>query len=110
MRIAPRRAFVPDVIITCPPTPPTQMETTTLLIVVEVLSPSTAAFDHAAKLEGYFSLLSLMHYLLIDPDRAVLILQSRGREGVIESRILHEGTVRLDPPGLAFEVAELFAP
>ena len=87
---------------------PDDIETSSPLIVVEVLSPSTAAFDHGAKLEGYFSLASLVHYLLVDPDRRVAILHSRGREGVIETRILREGEVRLDPPGLAFEVAELF--
>ncbi len=42
------------------------------------------------------------------PTGAWLILHSRGREGVIETRILREGEVRLDPPGLAFDVAELF--
>ncbi len=108
VRIAKRRTFVPDVLVTCPPTPDKKMETTNPLVVVEVLSPSTAAFDHGAKLEGYFSLASLAHYLLIDPDRRVLILHSRGREGVIETRILHEGEVRLDPPGIAFEFADLF--
>ncbi len=107
VRIAPRRAFVPDVLVTSPPTPPDAMETSTPLVVVEVLSPSTAAFDHGAKLEGYFSLASLAHCLLIDPDRRVLILHSRGRD-VIETRILHEGEVRLDPPGLAFDLGELF--
>ncbi len=109
VRVTARRSFVPDASVICPPPHPNDIDTTTPLIVVEVLSPSTAAFDHGAKLEGYFSLPSLMHCLLIDPDRAVLILHSRGQEGVIETRILHEGTVRLDPPGLSFEVAELFS-
>jgi Uma2 family endonuclease len=109
VRIAERRAFVPDVLVTCPPTLPKQLETTNPLVVVEILSPSTAALDHGAKLEGYFSLPGLAYYLLIDPDRRVLIQHSRGREGVIETRILHEGEVRLDPPGIAFDVSELFA-
>ena len=108
VRITSRRAFVPDVLVTCPPAPPKETTTSTPLIVVEVLSPSTAGFDHGAKLEGYFSLPSLVHYLLVDPDRRVLILHSRGREGVIETRILREGEVKLDPPGLAFDVSELF--
>ena len=108
VRISAKRAFVPDASILCPPQRPDDIETSTPVVVVEVLSPSTAAFDHGAKLEGYFSLSSLAHYLLIDPDRRVLIHHSRGREGVIETRILHEGAVRLDPPGLAFDMGELF--
>jgi len=109
VRIAGRRTFVPDVLVTCPPTPNRTLETSNPLIVVEVLSPSTAAFDHGAKLEDYFSLPSLAHYLLIDPDRRVVILHSRGREAVIETRILRDGEVKLDPPGLAFAFDELFA-
>jgi Uma2 family endonuclease len=108
VRTTHRRAFIPDVLVTCPPTPDRTMETTTPLIVVEVLSPSTAAFDHGAKLEGYFSLESLAHYLLIDPERRVVIQHSRGREGVIETRILRDGELKLDPPGLAFAFGELF--
>ena len=108
VRITNRRAFIPDVMVTCLPAPDKEVATTNPLIVVEILSPTSAAFDHGAKLEGYFSLPSLAHCLLVDPDRRVLILHSRGREGVIETRILREGEVRLDPPGLAFDVAELF--
>ena len=51
-----------------------------------------------------------MHCLLIDPDRQVAILHSRGQRDVIETRILREGAVRLDPPGIAFALNELFAP
>jgi Uma2 family endonuclease len=109
VRISARRAFVPDASVVCPPPGPNDIETTTPLIVVEVLSPATAAYDHGAKLEGYFSLASLAHYLLIDPERRVVILHSRGREGVIETRILRDGEVKLDPPGLAFAFDELFA-
>lgn len=108
VRVARDRAFIPDVLMTCPPLPERAMETTTPLIVVEVLSPSTAAFDHGPKLEGYFSLASLAHCLLIDPERRVVIHHSRGSEGVIETRILRGGEIRLDPPGLVFPFAELY--
>jgi len=105
-----RRVFIPDVLVTRPPASPAELATSAPLIVVEPLSPTTAEFDHGPALEGYFSLPSFAYYLLIGPDRAVLILHNRGREGVIETRIPHEGTVRIDPPGIAFEVAELFGP
>ena len=108
VRVSARRSFVPDASVVCPPPGPGDLETSTPLIVFEVLSPSTAAFDHGAKLEGYFSLPSLAHYLLIDTERRVVIQHSRGREGVIETRILRDGEVKLDPPGLAFPFGELF--
>ncbi len=42
-----------------------------LIVVVEVLSPSTAAIDHGRKLSNYFSLDSVQHYLILDPDRHI---------------------------------------
>ncbi len=109
VRIRANKAFMPDVSVVCPP-PPSRLNVTISnpLIVVEVLSPSTAAYDHGVKLEGYFSLPSLAHYLILDPDRRVVIHRARGRDGVIETRILHEGSFRLDPPGLQLNVADLF--
>ena len=74
---------------------------------VEVLSPSTAADDHGVKLDGYFSLPSVEHYLILDPDRRVMIHHKRGADA-IETRILRDGLVRLDPPGFDAEVAAFF--
>ena len=57
VRMNARTAFEPDALVVCPP--PTDLNTMKIpnpLIVVEVLSPSTAADDHGVKLDGYFSL------------------------------------------------------
>jgi len=59
---------------------------------------------------GYFSLPSLAHYLILDPERRVAIHHKRGQGDIIETRILSEGVVRLDPPGNEAPVAEMFAP
>lgn len=109
VRIRDNRAFVPDALVVCPAPPPDDREISNPLIVIEVLSPSTAAHDHGEKLEGYFSLATVAHYLILDPDRRVVIHHARAREGVIETRILREGRLRLDPPGLEVAVGELFA-
>ena len=92
-----------------PPPPGDALEITDPVIVVEVLSPSTAAIDHGPKLMGYFSLPSLAHYLILDPERRVAIHHKRGQGDIIETRILSEGVVRLDPPGIEAPVAEMFA-
>ena len=91
-----------------PPTSNT-MEIPNPVIVVEVLSPSTAADDHGVKLDGYFSLPSLAHYLILDADRRVMIWHKRGHAGAIETRVLREGVVALDPPGFEAEVSGFFA-
>ncbi len=38
-----------------------------------------------------------------------MIHHRRGRPGAIETRILRDGVVRLDPPGFDAEVAAFFA-
>ena len=80
------------------------------VIVVEVLSPSTAAIDHGRKLSGYFSLPSVQHYLILDPDRRVVIHHKRGASDAIETRVLTDGVARLDPPGFEVAVEALFPP
>ena len=110
VRIAPRTAFEPDALVVCPP--PTDLNTMEILnpvVVVEVLSPSTAADDHGVKLDGYFSLPSVAHYLILDADRRVLIHHRRAHAGAIETRVLREGKVILDPPGFEAQVAAFFA-
>jgi len=80
------------------------------VIVVEVLSEGTARRDHGVKLAGYFSLPSVAHYLILDPERRTVIWHKRGEEDVIETRILTAGPLRLDQPGLEVAVEELFSP
>jgi Uma2 family endonuclease len=110
IRISQRTIFEPDALVYCGPRPPPDTtEVPNPVIVVEVLSPNTAARDHGAKLTGYFSLPSLVHYLILDPERRVLIHHKRGQGDIIETRILTEGLLHLDPPGLETPVAEMFA-
>jgi Uma2 family endonuclease len=111
VRIAARTAFEPDAIVYCGPRlPPETVEFPDPVIVVEVLSEGTAARDHGVKLAGYFSLPSVAHYLILDPNSRTAIHHRRGQGEVIETRIVTEGVLRLDPPGLAIPVAELFPP
>lgn len=56
VRIAARTAFEPDALVVCPPPPLDAVEIANPVVVVEVLSPGTAADDHGLKLDGYFSL------------------------------------------------------
>ena len=110
VRISERTVFEPDALVCCgSPLSPAALEIPAPIIVVEVLSPSTAAYDHGPKLTGYFSLPSVTHYLILDADRRVVIHHKRGGGEVIETRILSDGELRLDPPGLGIPVAELFA-
>ena len=109
VRVSAKTAFEPDALIVCPgPADLNTMEIPDPVVVVEVLSPSTAADDHGPKLDAYFSVASVEHYLILDPDRRVVIWHKRWQAGAIETRILRDGRVRLDPPGLEAEVEGFF--
>jgi Uma2 family endonuclease len=109
VRTTARTAFEPDALVVCPsPSDLNTMEIPNPVIVVEVLSPSTAGDDHVVKLDGYFSVRSVEHYLIIDADRRIVIHHKRARDGAMETRILRDGMVRFDPPGFEAEVAGFF--
>jgi Uma2 family endonuclease len=109
IRIDAQTTYQPDSSVACgSPVPPNAIEIDNPVIVVEVLSPSTAAIDHGRKLSGYFSLISIQHYLILDPDRRVVIHHKRGYGDAIETRVLSEGVARLDPPGFEVAIKALF--
>jgi Uma2 family endonuclease len=110
VRAGQRNAFEPDALVVCPPPPQDAIEIPNPVIVVEVLSPSTAAVDHGAKLRGYLSVPSVMHYLILDADERTLTHHRRGQGDIIETRMLSEGLLRLDPPGIETAVAAMLPP
>jgi Uma2 family endonuclease len=81
------------------------------VIVCEVLSPSTAKHDMSAKLEAYFTLPSIEHYIIADPDKPLLIVHSRGAGDALTTRLIADPTtrLRLDPPGLDVDLTEVLA-
>jgi Uma2 family endonuclease len=111
VQIDQRTVYAPDGAIVCgPKLPGNATLLVNLIVVVEVLSPSTAAIDHGCKLSGYFSLPSVQHYLILDPERRVAFHHKRGGGEAIETRVLTGGVARLDPPGFAVAVEALFPP
>jgi Uma2 family endonuclease len=111
VRIAERTAFEPDALVAPLPEPETaSLEIPSPIIVVEVLSPSTARVDATTKLRGYFEVASVQYYLILDPEDRTVTHHKRGSGEVIETRILSKGAVTLDPPGLELRIGDLFAP
>lgn len=109
VRIDKSGAFVPDVSVQCGETLNRRsVEVAGPLIVVEVLSPSTASRDVSTKLEGYFTLPSIHHYLIIDIEEMSVIHHRRGSSGSIETSVVKDRALVLDPPGLHLDVADFF--
>jgi Uma2 family endonuclease len=74
------------------------------IVVFEVLSPGNAMTDLRDKLQGYFR----MHYLIVDPDKRIVIHHARGVGDVVSTRIVSDGALQLDPPGIEMTAGELF--
>jgi Uma2 family endonuclease len=111
VRITKHKAFVPDALVAPLPEPDWEsLEICNPLIVVEVLSPSTARMDTTIKLNGYFKLPSVRHYLVLDPDERTVTHHRRGRSVRVTSRVIRKGNLRLNPPGIDIHLTDVFGP
>jgi Uma2 family endonuclease len=97
----------PDASIHCGPYDPDAVTIDNPVVVVEVLSPNTMRTDSITKVDDYFRVGSIRHYLIVDPFNRLVIHFCRDKDGI--SRKVHDdGAVRLDPPGIEFPVASIF--
>ena len=77
--------YYPDVVVTCAAIDTNDPKITTLSaakLVVEVLSPSTSAFDRGDKFADYRQLETLEEYVLIDPEKGSVDVFRKGADGL----------------------------
>lgn len=109
IRVDDATAYEPDALVYCgEKLLPTALEIPNPVILVEVLSPSTHRVDVSLKLAGYFKLPSVVHYLIFDPMQPVVIHHQRGTGDTILTKIIAEGEIALDPPGLTIVLADIY--
>lgn len=109
VRIDETTVYEPDAVVRCgAATADEAVEVADPVIVVEVVSRSSRAIDSGTKLAGYFALPSVRHYLILDTNARAVTHHRRGSDDAIATRILHDGPLHLDPPGLTLAVATLF--
>jgi Uma2 family endonuclease len=109
VRIDDMTAYEPDALVYCgEKLPPTALEVPNPVIVVEVLSPSTRRVDVSLKLVGYFRLPSVAHYLIVDPAQPSILHHARRTGGDILTRIITDGSIALDPPGIAIALSDIY--
>lgn len=101
--------FEPDALVTCgPPLDDDEIAARDAVIVVEALSPGSRSIDSVTKLEGYFRVPTIRHYLIVEPRRRAVIHHRRGEGETLTTSIVHQGEIVLDPPGLRLSVTALF--
>ena len=109
VRVDARTAYEPDALVYCgKEVAPSALEIPNPVIVVEVLSPSTKRVDTSKKVGGYFRLPSVAHYLIVDLEGRVILHYTRSAGDTILTRIVRDGTIALDPPGLELAVADVW--
>jgi Uma2 family endonuclease len=79
-------------------------------LVVEVLSPSTEAYDRGRKFEHYRTIESLNEYLMISPDRIQVDLYSRQSDGrwLLTSASNSQDTLDLQSVGCRVALSDLY--
>ncbi|PPQ29955.1 Uma2 family endonuclease [Rhodopila globiformis] len=101
--------YEPDAVVNCGPRiSPDATTAPNPVIVVEVLSPATQSIDTSDKLADYFRVPSIQHYLIVRARRPEIIHHWRAGDAIM-SRTVTVGAIRLDPPGIMLDVAEVFA-
>ena len=103
--------FYPDVLVTCSAQDlASPLVKTEPKLIVEVLSPSTAAFDRGLKFSHYRSLASLEEYALIDLDTRTTDCYRKGPDGLWVLHPFARGDeLALASVGLLLSAAQLFA-
>jgi Uma2 family endonuclease len=102
--------FYPDVVVTCSARdtqdPLVKREPT---LIVEVLSPSTAAYDRGEKFSRYRQLPSLQEYVLVDTDTRATDVYRKGADGLwVLHPFARNQTVELASVALTLSAAVLF--
>ncbi len=103
--------FYPDVMVTC-----SAIDQANPLIksepklIIEVLSPSTAAYDRGLKFGYYRALPTLLEYVLIDLDTRITDCYRKGVDGLWVRHPFGKGeAVKLASVDLEISAAALFA-
>ncbi len=110
VRVDDATAYEPDAVVYCgDKLASSAVEVPNPMIVVEVLSRSTRHIDLSAKLADYFRVPSVAHYLIVDPEKRRIVHHARSAGDTILTRIVSDGSIRLDPPGIELVIAAVYS-
>ena len=103
-------SYYPDVMVCCDPSDDDEQFRTSPCLVVEVLSPGTAAVDRREKLNTYLALPSLLTYLMIDPEEPMIEAHIRATPTTAWAHETYglDGHILLPCPVVALTVLDLY--
>ena len=110
VRVDDGRVYEPDDLVALLPEPPPEtIEIPNVIVVVEVVSPSSEKRDYVEKACGYAAVPTIAHYLIVDPTARTLHHHTRATliSGA-EPLLVRDSVLRLDPPGVTVDLAGVF--
>lgn len=108
------RGVYPDAQVICGPIEYHGSDTnrTTVLnprVVIEVLSPRTAAYDRGEKLQMYLGIPSLQQYVMIESDKPLVEILTRREDGWLRTQATGlDDVARLESIGVSLKLSELY--
>lgn len=110
LQIADDAVLYPDLFVTCDPADlATEMIFRAPMLVIEVLSPSTQAYDRSHKFALYRRLASLQEYILVDPDtRRVEALRRNAQDQWVFHDMSQDEVMAAPCLGLEIPLAQVF--
>ena len=99
---------VPDVVVTCSPIDHSTPVIALPVIIVEVISPSSALNDTGLRWLAYRNVPSLKHYLVLSQDLRLVHVHSRAGH-IWRERFLSAGVLEVDQPPVRLDIDALYA-
>jgi Uma2 family endonuclease len=101
--------LIADVAVSCTPIRPGQRSTPDPVVIVEVLSPTTADYDRGTRLEIYRGLPSVQEILLIFSEARSATLWRRVEQGWLVQDMIGDAMIRLDSIGVELPLSAAYA-
>jgi Uma2 family endonuclease len=110
VRVDDGRVYEPDALVALLPEPPPEtIEIPNVIVVVEVVSPSSEQRDYVEKARGYAAVPTIAHYLILDPvEKSVRHHTRASLTAGAQPVLVSTPTLRLDTPGITVDLAGVF--
>ncbi len=110
VRVSPTVYYYPDVVVACDPPGGDEYTSQQPILIIEVLSPSTAKTDRREKLGNYRNIPGLLEYVMVAQGRVRIEVWRRraNEEWEIEFLTQTDDTLELESVGLSLSVAQVY--
>ena len=98
----------PDLSVTCTPIHGSDDVVPDPVVVIEIISPSTAREDRGRKKIDYFATPSIRQYAIVEQDERLIDLYTRTDAGWIDEVVVDDGTLTLSAIGVAIPLDAIY--